>query len=122
MTDMITELCKIFAREIRDRQFPEYIVENGRGFCDAIITGDLASRLEPRKYKCVHKLIQRYAVLQPDRDRDGEIVHQAAERCAFLVHIDEDFAECAFVKLASVQINFVPADCGLLDIALAAIG
>src|SRR3546814_19281139 len=62
------------------------------------------------------------SVLQADRDGDGEVVHQAAEGGAFLVHVQEDLAEFAVLVLAGAQIDLVAADGGLLRIALAAMG
>ena len=73
------------------------------------------------KMKASTILFQRHAVLQADRDRDGEVVHQRPEGGAFLVHVDEDLAEFAIVELAGVQIDLVAADRGFLDVALAAI-
>ena len=60
--------------------------------------------------------------MQADRNGDGEIVHQAAEGGAFLVHVDEDLAQPAVFIFAGVQIDLVAADDGLLGIALAAMG
>ncbi len=66
--------------------------------------------------------MERHAVLQAERYRDGEIVDDRAQRRAFLVHVDEDLAEPAIVIFAGAQIDLVAADHGLLGIALAAVG
>src|SRR3546814_6975451 len=61
------------------------------------------------------------SVLQADRDGDGEVVHQAAEGGAFLVHVDEDLADRAVLVFAGAQVDLVAADDGLLGVALAAL-
>ena len=38
------------------------------------------------------------------------------------MHVDEDLAEAAIVVLAGAQVHLVPADDGLLGVALAAVG
>ena len=60
--------------------------------------------------------------MQPDRDRDREIVHQRAEGRAFLVHVDEDLGEPAVLVLAGPEIDLVAADDRFLRVALAAVG
>src|SRR3712207_110371 len=70
----------------------------------------------------LHELLERHPVLEPDRDRDREAVHQRAEGSAFLVHVDEDLAERAVLVLAGAQVDLVPADHRLLGVALAAAG
>jgi hypothetical protein len=65
--------------------------------------------------------LQRHAVLQADGNRDGEVVHQAAEGGALLVHVDEDLADPAVLVLAGAQVDLVAADDGFLGVALAAL-
>ena len=60
------------------------------------------------------KLLQRHAVLQADRDGDGEVVHQTAEGRTFLVHIDEDFTNRTAFVLSGPEVDLVTADDGLL--------
>ena len=67
------------------------------------------------------ELLERHAVLQADRDRDREAVHERAEGSAFLVHVDEDLAELAVDVLAGPEIDLVAADRGLLGVALASV-
>jgi hypothetical protein len=64
----------------------------------------------------------RHAILQADRNRDREIVHQAPHGHALLVHVDEDLAEPAVRILAGPEIDLVAADAGLLGVALSASG
>ena len=45
-------------------------------------------------------LFERHAVLQAERDRDGEIVHQRAERRALLVHVDKNLGDAAVIVFA----------------------
>ena len=78
-----------------------------------------AGRLESCEGEGVHIFLERHAVLQAERDRDGEIVDDGAQRRAFLVHVDKNFAEPAVVIFAGAQIDLVAADHGLLGVALA---
>ena len=73
------------------------------------------------KVKASHIFLERHAILQAERDRDGEVVHHRAEGGAFLVHVDEDLAEAAVVEFAGAQIDLVAADDRLLGVALAAV-
>ena len=82
---------------------------------------DHARRLEAGEGEGLDEFLQRHAVLQADRNRDGEVVHQRAEGRAFLVHVDEDLGEAAVLVFAGAQIDLVAADRRLLRIALAAI-
>jgi hypothetical protein len=56
------------------------------------------------KVKASTNFLERHAVLQAERDGDGEVVHQAAEGGAFLVHVDEDLAERAVLVFAGAQV------------------
>ncbi len=60
--------------------------------------------------------------MQAERDGDGEVVEKAAQSGAFLVHVDEDFAETPVVIFAGAQEDGVAADLRLLGITLAAAG
>ena len=80
-----------------------------------------AGRLEAGEGEGLDIFLQRHAILQAERDGDGEIVHQRAEGGAFLVHVDEDLAEPAVLIFAGAQIDLVAADDRLLGIALAAV-
>src|SRR5262249_34263582 len=55
---------------------------------------------------------------QAERDRDREAVHQAAEGGAFLVHVQEDFAQCAVFVFTRADVDLVSPDGGLLGVAL----
>ena len=83
---------------------------------------DHAVGLEAREQEGVDELLERHAVLQAERDGDGEAVRHAAEGGAFLVHVDEDLAERAVLVLAGAQVDLVVADAGLLRVAGAAVG
>ena len=113
---------EVVAGEIGDRQLAEDIVEDRGGVLDRLVAHDDAGRLEAGEGERLDVFLQRHAVLQAERDRDGEIVHHGAEGGAFLVHVDEDLAEAAVVVFAGAEIHLVPADDGLLRIALAAAG
>ena len=107
--------------EIGHRQLTEDIVENGRGRFDRIIALHHARRLELGEGEGVDKFLQRHAILQAHRNRDGEIVHHRAESRTFLVHVDKDFAKRTISILAGPQVNLMAPDDGLLGIPLAAL-
>ena len=81
-----------------------------------------ALRLEAGEGEGIDIFVERHAVLQAERHRDGEVVEERAERRALLVHVDEDFAEPAVVVFAGAQIDLVAAHHGFLGVALAAVG
>ena len=110
---------KIRAVQIGHRQFAEDIVQNGGGVLDAVIALHHACGFEFGKGKGIDEFLERYAILQADGNRDGEIIHHRAETRTFLVHIDKDFAKVAVFIFAGAQVNLVPADNCLLGIALA---
>ncbi len=83
---------------------------------------DHAVRLETREQEGIDELFQRHAVLQAQRDGDGEAVGHAAEGGPFLVHVEEDLAQGAVLVFAGAQINLVIADAGLLRVAGPAVG
>ena len=116
------DMAEIGTSEIGDRKLAEHIVENGGRILDAVIALHQARRLEAGEGEGLHIFLQRHAILKAERDGDGEIVHQRAEGRAFLVHVDEDFADLAVIVLAGAQIDFVAADQCLLRIALATVG
>ena len=84
------------------------------------MTIDAAVWLEASKDKCLHKLLKRYAILEPKRDGNREAVHQGAEGSSFAVHVDEDLSERAILVLAGADIHLVTANPGLLGVALSA--
>jgi hypothetical protein len=110
---------EIGAVEIGHRQFAEDVVEDRGRVLDRVVALDHARRLELGEGEGVDEFLERHAVLQADRDRDGEVVHHRPEARAFLVHVDEDLAERAVVVFAGAQVHLVPADIGLLGVALA---
>ena len=87
-----------------------------------VVALDHAVGLEAREDEGVHELLERHAVLEPERDGDGEAVHEAAEGRAFLVHVEEDLAQRAVLVLAGAEVDLVAAHHRLLRVAGAAIG
>ena len=116
------DMGEVVAAEIGDGQLAEDVVEDRGGVLDRVVALDEAGRLEAGEGEGVDIFLERHAVLQAERDGDGEVVHQAAEGGAFLVHVDEDLAEAAVVIFAGAQIDLVAADDRLLGVALAAVG
>src|SRR5207253_223836 len=70
----------------------------------------------------IDELLQRYAMLQSERDRDREAVRHAAEGGPFLVHVEEDLAERAVLVLSGAEVDLVVADARLLRVAGPPIG
>ena len=113
---------EVVAAEIGDGELAEDVVEDRRRVLDRLVALHEAGRLEAGEGEGLDILLERHAVLQAERDGDGEVVHQRAEGGAFLVHVDEDLAEAAVVVLAGAQVDLVAADDGLLRVALAPVG
>ena len=113
---------KVGASQIGHPQFAEDIVQHAGGALDEVISDHRSRRLEAGKGEGFDEFLQRNAILQAHRYGDGEIVHQAAEGRAFLVHVDEYLPQPSILILAGMEIDLVPADNGLLGIALAAMG
>ena len=116
----LLDMGEVEAAEVADRKLAEDVVDHRGRHLDGVVALDQARRLEAREDKGVDELFQRHAVLQADRDGDGEAVHHAAEGRAFLVHVDEDLAEAAVLVFAGAQVDVVAADDGLLGVACAA--
>ena len=117
----IVNLGEIVAAKVGHRELTENVVEDRRRLPNRVIAGNFARRLEPGEDEGVDELFQRHAILQADRDRDGEVVHQRPEGGTFLVHVDEDLAKLAIIELPGVQVDLVAAYGRLLDVPLAAI-
>ena len=79
-------------------------------------------RLEPHVRELVDQRLQRHAVLQADRDRRAEGIHQAADGGTFLGHRDEQLAGAAFRIKPDVDVPFVSADVELVRQGVAGIG
>ena len=97
-------LRQILAFQIGNGELAEDVVDDRRRHLDAIVELDRTIGLESGEDKCLDKFFERHTVLQAERDRDGEIVHQAAERRTFLVHVEKDFAERPVFVLAGAKI------------------
>ena len=91
----------------------EDVVGDALGDRDVRVLGE-PGRLEPAVGELVDEDLQRHAVLQADRDRRAQDVHQAADRRAFLGHRDEQLARPAVGIEADVDIAFVPLDVELV--------
>ncbi len=113
---------EVVAAEIGDGELAENIVEDRGRVLDRVIALDEARRLEADEGEGLDIFLERHAILQAKRDGDGEIVHERAEGGALLVHVDENLAQAPVLIFAGAQIDLVPADDGLLRIALAAVG
>ena len=97
-------------------QVPENIIDSGGGHCDALVTGDDAVRLKTGEYKRVDKLFQRHTVLESERNGNRKAVHETTVGGAFLVHVDEYFAQRSVIVLTGAEINFVSRDHRFLGI------
>ncbi|CCC97391.1 protein of unknown function [Azospirillum baldaniorum] len=112
---------QIGAAQVGDGDLAEDVVDDRGRHLDGVVAGHHARRLKAGEGEGLHELFQRHAVLQADRHRDGEVVHQRAEGGALLVHVDEDLADAAVLILAGAQVDLVAADGRLLGVALAAV-
>ncbi len=112
---------KIGTVQIGHRQLTEDVIKDRRRLLDAVVALHHARWLEFGECERIDELFQWYAVLQTDRDRDGEVVHHRPEARAFFVHIDEDFAQLAVFILTRAEVHLVPTHDGLLSVALAAL-
>ena len=79
--------------EVCDAEFTKDVVDDGCGEFDGAVVRNGAGGFEAREDKRIHVFFERDAVLQAQADCDGKAVHEASEGGAFLVHIDENFAE-----------------------------
>ena len=68
-------------------------------FLIAVVALHHSRRFELGEGEGLDELLQRHAVLQTDRDRDGEIVHHRPEARAFLVHVDEDLTQRTVLRI-----------------------
>ena len=114
-------MTEIVPVKIRYRQFAEGIVEDGCRHLDRIIAGHNTLWFEPGECIGFDKFLKRHAILKANRHGDRKIIHQRAESRAFLVHVDEDFANTTILIFTSPQIDFVAADRCLLRVALTAV-
>jgi len=113
---------EVVTAKVGDRELAEDIVEDRGCVPDRVVALNEARRLEAREGERVDVFLERHAILQADRDRDREIVHEASEGGALLVHVDEDLAEPAVRILAGPEIDLVAADPRLLGVALSSSG
>ncbi len=113
---------EIVARKVAHGQLAEHIVQQRGCHFDGRIALHRACRIEAGEGEGVDIFLERHAVLQADRDGDGEVVHHAAEGRAFLMHVDENFPELAVVVFAGADIDLMAADDGFLGVALTAVG
>ena len=61
--------------QIRDAEFPENIVDDGRGKLDRGVPGDRSGGFKPRKDKRIDVFLKRHAMLEPKTDGNGKTVH-----------------------------------------------
>ena len=110
---------EIVPAEIRDRELSKDIVKDRGGVLDRVIALHGARGFKSGEGEGVDIFLERHAILQADRDRDREIVHERAEGGALLVHVDEDLPEAAVAIFAGAEIDLAAADAGFLGVAFA---
>lgn len=115
------DMGEVRAAEIGDGQFTEDVVNDGSGHLDVWIALDHAVGFKSSEEEGIEVFFQRNAVLQAQRDGDGEAVGHAAEGSAFFMHINEDLTESPILVLASADVNFVVANAGFLRVSAAAV-
>src|SRR5690606_3179801 len=114
-------MAQVIAAEIGDRKLTEHVVEDRGRVLDRVIADHDTRGFETSEGESLHILLKRHAILQAERDGDGEVVHHRPEGSTFLMHVDEDLAKATVIELASAQVDLVAADDGLLGVALAAV-
>src|SRR6266446_44169 len=88
---------------------PRDVVEHRRNKTNVRIRGD-AGRLEARVEQFVDEDLEGHAILQAERNGEGQAVHDARERRALFGHLDEDFAGAIVLVHAYGDVAFVAAD------------
>ena len=73
------DVREIVAAEIGHSKFSKDVIQHRCRVLDGIVADHEARGLEAGEGECLDKFLQRYAVLQSDRNRDGKIVHQRPE-------------------------------------------
>ena len=116
------DMGEIVPAEVGDAELAEDVVEHACGVLDRVVAHHDSCRLEAYKGEGFDEFLEWHAVLQTDGYRDGEIVHQAAERSTFLVHVYENFADTTILVFAGAQIHLMAADHRFLRVPLAALG
>src|SRR5437867_7479984 len=114
---IIHHLLQIVTTQVGDGQLAEDVINDRGGHLDVIIEFDRPVRLEPREQERFHELFQRHTMLEPQRDRDREAVHQAAEGRALLVHVQEDLPQRPVGILTRPEVELVTADNSFLRVA-----
>ena len=87
----------------------EDVIHDRLGVADVRIAAPAAG-FEARVRELLAEQFQRHAVLQRDRDAQGEAVHQAADRRSFFSHGDEEFAGIAVGIEADGDVALVISD------------
>src|SRR6185312_9731094 len=96
---------RAFGREA-DVQPAEQVIHDRRRDRDFLVAGE-ARRLEPRALELLDQDRERHAVLQRERDRGGERIHQAGDHRALFRHADEDLARRAILVEADGDVALV---------------
>jgi len=104
---------EVEALEIAHRQLAEDVIEDRGRVFDRVVALHGTRRLKPREGEGVDIFVERHAVLQAERHRDHERVHQAGEGRALLGDVDEDVTRRAVLVEADVDVALVVADAEL---------
>jgi hypothetical protein len=115
----LRDMGEIVAAEVGNGELAENVVEDRGRVFDGVVAVNESGRLEPGEGEGLDIFFERNAVLQAERHRDREIVHERPERGALLVHVNEDFTQPAVGVLAGPEIDLVASDPRLLGIAAA---
>ena len=67
-------MSEVEALKIAHGQLAEHVIEDRGGVFDGIVALHRSRRLETRESEGVHIFLERYAVLQAERNRDRKIV------------------------------------------------
>ena len=103
----------LLAGEEAQLQPAEDVVHDRLGEADLGVVGP-AARLEAGVREFLAQQLERHTMLQRDRHRQGEAVHEPADRRAFFCHGDENFARAAVGIEADRDVALVSADVELV--------
>ena len=107
-------LREVVAVEIGDGELAEDVVDNRGRHLDAVVAANHARGFEAGEDEGVYVLFERHAVLETERHRNCEAIHQGAEGGTFTVHIEENLADRTGFVLAGADIDLVATHRGLL--------
>ncbi len=109
----VVEEQLLLSAEEAQVQPAEDVIHDGLGKADIGIAGPAAG-LEAHVLEFFAEQAQRYAMLERDRDGEGEAVHEAGDGRAFLGHLDEELARISAGIESDGDVALVASDVELV--------